>query len=80
MNATFAEELRAAADQLAPVSETRPTLTGEYPDPAACVAQMLRDAAETCDVIVRNGLKPRVSDPWLASALAVARTLSPPAA
>lgn len=74
---TPADELRATADALAPEQETRPTLTGEYPDPDACVAWMLRDAAETCDVITRNGLKVKESDPWLASALAVARALRP---
>lgn len=74
---TPADELRAAADKLAPPSDTRPTLTGDNPDPDACVAWMLRDAAETCDVISRNGLKVKESDPWLASALAVARVLRP---
>ena len=75
---TTADELRAAADRLAPESDTRPSLTGDHPDPSGCVAQMLRDAAETCDVIVRNGLTPDESAPWLTQALAVARALTPP--
>jgi hypothetical protein len=37
---------------------------------------MLRDTAETCDVITRNGLELDASAPWLIQALAVARVVA----
>jgi hypothetical protein len=74
---TIAEELRAAADRLAPEPETPPTLTGEYPDLDACYAELLRSTARTVEAVVRH--RPDAIDEsahWLAPALAAARTIN----
>ncbi|MFJ9101350.1 hypothetical protein ACIRJM_23115 [Streptomyces sp. NPDC102405] len=73
---TPADELRAAADKLAPVPEVRPTLVGEYPDLDACYAQLLRDTAETVDAVVRHGLAVDEHAHWLQAALAAARKIN----
>jgi hypothetical protein len=73
-----AEELRAAADKLAPPTNTPPTLTGEYPDLDACYARILRTTAETCDAVTRHGVKPDETAQWLAPALAAARAINAP--
>ncbi|MFE8961783.1 hypothetical protein [Streptomyces iakyrus] len=73
---TPAAELRAAADKLAPESDTAPTLTGEYPDLDACYAHILRTTAETCDAVTRHGVTPDETALWLAPALAAARQIN----
>jgi hypothetical protein len=73
---TAADELRTAADKLAPESATRPTLTGEYPDLDACYAQLLRDTAETVDAVIRHGLEVDETAHWLQAALAAARKIN----
>jgi hypothetical protein len=73
---TPADELRAAADKLAPTPATAPTLTGEYPDLDACYAHLLRTTAETCDAVTRHGLDLDESAHWLAPALAAARRIN----
>jgi len=73
---TAADELRAAADKLAPETETPPTLTGEYPDLDACYAHLLRTTAETCDAVTRHGLDLDEAAHWLAPALAAARKIN----
>jgi hypothetical protein len=73
---TPADELRAAADRLAPEPETPPTLTGEHPDLDACYAELLRSTARTVEAVLRH--RPDAIDEtahWLAPALAVARQL-----
>lgn len=72
----IAEELRAAADKVAPALEIRPSLTGEYPDLEACYAQMLRDTAETCDAVTRHGITVDERADWLVPALAAARRIN----
>lgn len=74
---TPADELRAAADKLAPESVTPPTLTGEYPDLDACYAHLLRVTANTYDAANRG--RPGAVDEtayWLAPALAAARRIN----
>lgn len=73
---TVADELRAAADRLAPQPQTPPTLTGDYPDLDACYAQLLRNTAETIDAVLRHGLSVDESAHWLAPALAAARQIN----
>lgn len=73
---TPADELRAAADKLAPQPEEPPTLTGEYPDLGACYAHLLRNTAETVDAVIRHGLDVDESAHWLAPALAAARRIN----
>ncbi|GGW98948.1 hypothetical protein [Streptomyces chartreusis] len=74
--ATPAEELRAAADTLAPATDTSPSLAVEYPDLDACYAHMLRTTAETCDAVTRHGLDLDETAHWLAPALAAARQIN----
>jgi hypothetical protein len=78
MTTTPADELRAAADKLAPPSEEPPTLAGEYPDLDACYAHLLRSTAETVDAVIRHGLNVDESAHWLAPALAAARRINAP--
>lgn len=73
---TPADELRKAADKVAPEPETPPRLTDEYPDVDACYAHLLRTTAETCDAVTRHGLELDESAHWLAPALAAARKLN----
>lgn len=73
---TPAEELRAAANRLAPEPETPPTLTGDYPDIDACYAHLLRTTAETCDAVTRHGIDLDESAHWLFPALAAARQIN----
>lgn len=73
---TPADELRAAADKVAPEPETRPALTGEYPDLDACYAQIFRDTATACDAVTRHGVTPDENALWLAPALAAARAIN----
>jgi hypothetical protein len=44
------EELRAAADKVAPASDTTPDLTAEYPDLEAAHAHLLRSVATEMDL------------------------------
>lgn len=71
-----ADELRAAADKVAPEPETRPSLADEYPDLDACYAQLLRDAATACDAVTSRGVQVDESAFWLAPALAAARKIN----
>ncbi|GAA1431746.1 hypothetical protein GCM10009601_51350 [Streptomyces thermospinosisporus] len=71
-----ADELRQAADKLAPQTAEPPTLTGEYPDIDACYAHILRTTAETCDAVTRHGVTPDENALWLAPALAAARRIN----
>jgi hypothetical protein len=71
-----ADELRTAADKIAPEPETPPTLTDEYPDLDACYAQMLRTVADTCDSVTRHGLEIDETAYWLAPSLAAARKIN----
>ncbi|MEH0631752.1 hypothetical protein [Streptomyces stelliscabiei] len=73
---TPADELRTAADRLAPEPQTPPTLSGDYPDLDACYAHLLRSTAETVDAVLRRGLSVDESAHWLAPALAAARTIN----
>jgi hypothetical protein len=73
---TPADELRAAADKVAPETHERPTLTGEYPDLDACYAQIFRDTATACDAVTRYGVEPDETASWLAPALAAARAIN----
>lgn len=73
---TIADELRAAADKVAPPAADRPSLADEYPDLDACYAQMLRDAAETCDAVTRHGITVDERAHWLVPALAAARKIN----
>lgn len=73
---TPADELRAAADKLAPPSPTPPSLTEPYPDLDACYAYLLRTTAETCDAVTRHGVEVDVTAHWLAPALAAARAIN----
>lgn len=76
MTTTPAQELRAAADKLAPETDTVPTLKGEYPDLDACYAHLLRSTAETADAVARHLGQVDESAHWLAPALAVARRIN----
>lgn len=78
MTHTPAQELRAAADQIAAEPEARPTLTGEYPSVDACLAQMLRDAANVYDAAVRARPDGLVNEDefWLKGNLALARRIN----
>jgi hypothetical protein len=73
---TPADELRAAAEKLAPQTDQPPTLTGEHPDLDACYAHILRTTAETCDAVTRHGVTPDENAQWLAPALAAARAIN----
>lgn len=75
---TIADELRAAAEKLAPESDTVPTLTGEYPDLDACFAHLLRSTAETVDAVARHLGEHEVDESahWLAPALTAARRIN----
>jgi hypothetical protein len=73
---TPADELRTAADTLAPEPDQPPTLTGDYPDVDACYAHLLRTTAETCDAVTRHGLTLDEHAHWLAPALAAARKIN----
>jgi len=73
---TPAQELRAAADKLAPEPEQPPTLTGDYPNLDACYAHLLRTTAETCDMVEGHGLELVEDVFWLAPALAAARQIN----
>lgn len=78
MNTSPADELRAAATKLADEPDTRPTLTEEYPSVDACLAQMLRDAANVYDAAVRARSDGRVNEDefWLKGNLALARRIN----
>jgi hypothetical protein len=71
-----ADELRTAADKLAPATRTPPTLAGDYPDLDACYAHMLRTTAETVDAVTRHGIDVDESAFWLAPSLAAARRIN----
>jgi len=73
---TPADELKAAADKLAPEPSQPPKLTDDYPDLEACYAHLLRTTAETCDAVTRHGLDLDESAHWLAPALAAARKIN----
>jgi hypothetical protein len=53
---TPADELRTAADKLAPAIDTAPSLTVEYPNLDACYAHMLRTPAEPAFLRLREPL------------------------
>ncbi|MEU0831261.1 hypothetical protein [Streptomyces sp. NPDC005969] len=74
---TPADELRAAADRLAPESDEQSTLTGDYPDLDACYAHLLRNTALTVDTVAKY--RPDAINEnahWLAPALAAARQIN----
>jgi hypothetical protein len=74
---TIVDELRAAADCLAPEATSPPTLTGEYPNLDACYADLLRNTANTIEAVQRK--HPDAIDPqagWIAPALAAARRIN----
>lgn len=73
---TIADELRAAADKVAPPPVARPSLADQYPDLDACYAQIFRDAAETCDVVTRHGIEVDERADWLVPTLAAARKIN----
>jgi hypothetical protein len=73
---TPADELRAAANKIAPPSDTPPTLTEQHPDLDACYAWLLRTTAETCDAVTRHGVEVDLHAHWLAPALAAARAIN----
>lgn len=73
---TIADELRAAADKVAPAPKARPNLADEYSDLDACYAQILRDAAETCDAVTRHGIEIDERADWLVPTLAAARKIN----
>lgn len=73
---TIADELRAAADKVAPAPATRPSLADQYPNLDACYAQIFRDAAETCDAVTRHGIAIDERADWLVPTLAAARKIN----